>query len=259
MSLTPRYLVNNRTTLAVNVAGFVTEYRPVYQKDISIYKGIDNTLEFQLKNPDQKPISLENKTCHFVAFDENNKMVLDLLGENLIINKGLFKVVIRESEILNLKSQYLSYNVYITDSTTNSKILTYADEQLNSSGTLYISAEAFPGPSETYEVKTFNSISQDSSEYISEYISAEPAINGNEGLHTAVIYSDNYIGDITVQGTLENQIDSNTTEWFDIETIFFSGNETAPVPVNFYGVYSYLRFATSDIPTDKITKILVRN
>jgi len=258
MSLTPRYLVNNRTILAVNVAGFVTEYKPVYQKNITIYKGITNTLEFQLKNPDQKPVTLAGKTTHFVAFDENNKMVLDLLGDSLIENKGLFKVDIGESDILNIKSQYLSYNVYITDS-TNSKILTYADEQLNANGTIYVSTEAFPGPSATYEVTSFNSIAQDSSEFISEYISAEPAINGNEALHTAVIYSTGYIGDITVQGTLENQINENTTDWFDIETVYFSGDEITPIPINFYGVFSYIRFKTSNIPTDTITKILVRN
>lgn len=258
MSLTPRYLVNNRTTLAVNVAGFVTEYKPVYQQNINIYKGIDNTLEFQLKNPDQKPIALTGKTTHFVAFDENKKMVLDLLGEDVIVNKGLFKVVIKESDVLNLQSQYLSYNVYFTDA-TNTKTLTYADEQLNASGTLYLSSQAFPGPSATYEITSFNSVDQTSSEYISEYINAEPAINGNEGLHTAVVYTDGYIGDITIQGTLENQVDSNTTEWFDIDTTFFDGSETTPTPINFYGIFSYLRFKTSQNPLNTVSKILVRN
>ena len=32
MQLTPRYLVNNKTTIVTNEAGFITEYRPVYSK-----------------------------------------------------------------------------------------------------------------------------------------------------------------------------------------------------------------------------------
>jgi len=35
--------------------------------------------------------------------------------------------------------------------------------------------------------------------------------------------------------------------------------ETEPTPVNFNGVFSHLRFYTETNPTDKISKILVRN
>ena len=127
MSLISRYLVNNRTKLVANVAGFVTEYRPVYQKTISIYKGIDNTLEFQVLNPDQKPIPLTNQTAHFVAFDSENNQVIEHTGEVVISNKGLFKIVITENDTLNVDSQYLSYSVYLTDAAAT-KTLTYADE-----------------------------------------------------------------------------------------------------------------------------------
>jgi hypothetical protein len=63
---------------------------------------------------------------------------------------------------------------------------------------------------------------------------------------------------VTVQGTLENQI-TGSTNWSDISTLTFTGSETAPKPTNFNGVYSYLRFVASANPSDKITKILVRN
>ena len=44
MQLIPRYLVNNKTTLIANDAGFITEYRTVYQRHIKVYRGIDNVL-----------------------------------------------------------------------------------------------------------------------------------------------------------------------------------------------------------------------
>ena len=37
------------------------------------------------------------------------------------------------------------------------------------------------------------------------------------------------------------------------------GTETTPMPVNFNGVFSHLRFKTDANPADKITKVLVRN
>ena len=77
MQLTPRYLVNNSTKLIANVAGFITEYRPVYSKQIQVYKGIDNVLDFRTYNADQRPINITTYTPKFVAFDENNNMVIE--------------------------------------------------------------------------------------------------------------------------------------------------------------------------------------
>jgi hypothetical protein len=47
--------------------------------------------------------------------------------------------------------------------------------------------------------------------------------------------------------------------WADIATVTFDGTETEPVPTNFTGVFNFIRFKTETVPTDKITKILVRN
>jgi hypothetical protein len=254
MTLIPRYLVDSRTTLVSNEAGFVTEYRPVYQKNLSVYKGIVNTLDFKILNPDQKAQNLTGKTPKFVAFDENNKLVIEHDGTVTNANNGLFNIEISENDLLNLDQQYLSYNVYLVDS-SNEKTLTYADEQLNATGTIYVSNRAFPGPAATHEVLSFT---EDNSTYITEAITAEPAINGNEALHTAVYYTDSFAGNITIQATLENQVTQDTA-WADVTTTTLTGSETEPTPVNFSGVFSYIRFTTSTEPTEKITKILVRN
>ena len=255
MSLIPRYLVNNKTTLVSNEAGFTTEYRPVYQKNISVYKGIVNTLDFEVLNPDQKPQVLTGLTPVFVAFDESNTMVIEHNGTITNANKGMFKVEVTENDLLNIQQQYLSYNIYFTDS-SNTKTLTYADEQLNATGTIYVSDSAFPGPSATYQVSSFTE--EADSVYVTEAIEAQPAINGNEALHTAVVYTDSYVGTLTVQATLENDA-TQDTDWADVASTTFVGTETEPTPINFNGVYSFIRFVTDALPTDQITKVLLRN
>ena len=82
MQLIPRYLVNNRTTVVVNDSGFTTEYRPVYTRNLKVYRGIDNKLEFKILNADQKPISLTSKTVKLLAFDETNNQILSETGSN---------------------------------------------------------------------------------------------------------------------------------------------------------------------------------
>jgi len=54
MQLIPRYLVKNKTTVIANEAGFLTEYRPVYTRQLKVFTGIDNVLDFKLVNADQK-------------------------------------------------------------------------------------------------------------------------------------------------------------------------------------------------------------
>jgi hypothetical protein len=259
---TLRYLVSNRINILANEAGFVTEYKPVYSRQLNVYKGIDNVLEFRLLNADQKPLDVDRYTPKFVAFDENNQMVISPRnGVNLqegdstaYTKKGLFKVTITENDLLNIKDQFLSYNVYLVDY-DDTKVQTYANEWFESPGIIKVSGNAFPGPSSSYSIVTFKS---DNDAWLSESIDAQPSINGNEALHTASVYTSNYIGDVIIQGTLDNQV-ADGTSWVDITTLTFTGSETEPVPVNFNGVFSYVRVKATSNPADKISKILVRN
>ena len=258
---TLRYLVSNRTEVLANEAGHVTEYRPVYSRNLQVYKGIDNVLEFKLINPDQKPLDVDRYTPKFVAFDENKNMVIERDGVNLqegdstaYTKKGLFSVTVTENDLLNVKDQYLSYNIYLVDY-DDTKVLTYSNEWFDSAGIIRVSSSAFPGPIESKVIDTFV---LDNDVWYSETIEAQPGINGNEALHTAAVYSDSYTGDVVVQGTLENQV-TGTTNWADVSTTTLTGSETEPTPINFNGVFTYIRFKTTADPQDTITKILVRN
>lgn len=52
------YLYSNRIELLANLAGFSVENRTVYQRTVKIYKGVDNVLEFDIKNADQKRLDI---------------------------------------------------------------------------------------------------------------------------------------------------------------------------------------------------------
>lgn len=256
MQLVPRYLVKNITTVVADVAGFVTEYKPVYSRHLNVYRGIDNALEFKILNADQKPIDLTGKTINFIAFDENKNLVITRSGSNSSI-KGLTTVTISDSDTLSLKDQYLSYNLTIVDDTTTVSTLTYSSSHFAQEGIIKLSSEAYPGPKISNTVTTFT---QDDDVWNSNLITAEPGINGNEALHTIAVYTDGYTGRVTIQATLDNDIsDPAQINWVDVSFSVFDGTETEPKISNFNGVFNYLRFVTSQDPADTITKILVRN
>jgi hypothetical protein len=52
------YLYPNRVILLADLAGFTTENTVVYAKTIKIYKGVDNVIQFDVQNADQKRLEL---------------------------------------------------------------------------------------------------------------------------------------------------------------------------------------------------------
>ena len=261
MQLTPRYLVSNFTRLVSNESGFITEYRPVYSRQLQIYKGIDNILDFRLYNADHKPTNITNYTPKFVAFDQNNNMILEkdgtILDDGSVSSRGKFSVTVTENELLNVKQQFLTYNIYLQDS-DNQKVLTYSHSNFDNDASIFVNSRTFPGPVATYSINVFSQVDSQTQEWISETIDAQPGINGNEALHTAAVYNAGYAGNLIIEATLDNQVSENTN-WASISTMSFTGTETDPVPINFNGVFSYLRFRADTDPADKITKILIRN
>jgi hypothetical protein len=260
MQLIPRYLVKNKIDVVLDVAGFVVEYRPVYQRQIQIYRGIDNTVQFRMFNADQKPIAIFGQTPRFIAFDENKNLVLDLDATVLDDGssrqtRGTFAVTITENHLLNIDQQYLSYVVFLEDDLTGDKTLTYANSHFGNGGIIYISSHAFPAVKPPLEITQF--LQTDLDRWESESASAEPAINNNEALHTIVIYSDTYAGTLTLQTTLDQQI-TESTRWANLSELVFTGEETEPTVINLVGIYKYFKFKTSDNP-EKISKILIKN
>lgn len=267
MQLVPRYLLKNRSEVVVNEAGFVTEYRSVYNRQLQVYKGIDNVLEFRALNADQKPVDVSGYTPKFQAFDENRNLIIEHDGvavsnDDSAALRGLFTVTVSEADLLNVPQQYLSYSVHLVD-TNGTATLTYGDTAFGNSGTMFVSGEAYPGPKNNKSITSFTQVglltsSESEVSWVSEAVSAEPGINGNEALHTAVIYTDGYVGNIVIQSTLANQV-SDGTAWADVVTEVFDGSETEPKAINFNGVFSYVRVKATADPANTITKVLIRN
>ncbi len=261
MQLVPKYLLNNSVTLTANLAGEITEYRSVYQRNLNLVRGIDNVIQFNVLNADQKPVSILNTyTPKFQLYDESNRLIVEKDGtviETSTPSKvGHFTVTISENDLLNVKSQYMHYTVYISKDSDASKTILHSGTNFTNKGIVYVSTEEFPGPLNSYSISTFTEDNPSSGVFLSETVTAEPTINGNSALHTVAYYLDEAVGDIVVQGTLDNQI-NGATYWSDINTFTATDSDTIKY-VNFNGVFSHLRFKHT-LSSGSVTKILVRN
>ena len=113
MQLASTYLVSNKTVVVVD--GFVAgqEYRKVYQRNITVAKGIDNLITFELKNSDHKPLSILNTYTPYVeVYTEDNTLLKKYMGtikETSTPNyKGVFTINITDNDTLNIDGQYMS-------------------------------------------------------------------------------------------------------------------------------------------------------
>jgi hypothetical protein len=133
------YLYSNRIQLIADVtaldATYPVEWKIVYQRPVKIYKGVDNVIELDVKNADQKRIDIFGKTIKFVVMDQTDKeintytaTVLDD-GSTTPTLKGLAKVTIAEDDLTALDPQYLKFSVYMLNSDTT-KTLMYGDASL---------------------------------------------------------------------------------------------------------------------------------
>jgi hypothetical protein len=147
------YLYPNRIELLADLASFNVEYTNVYQRTVKIYNGIDNTIEFDIKNADQKRIDL----TPYIVDDVSTIMmnVMDASGNALPNSpytvtptnlKGIATVTVPAEDLDGLTPQFLRYSVNIDNT------LLYADSRFGAVGTIELVGSAMPivRPSRTY-------------------------------------------------------------------------------------------------------------
>ena len=152
------YLYPNRVILIADLAGFNVENTVVYAKTVKIYKGVDNVIQFDIQNADQKRLNLvTNAPVTGIRMN-----VMDI-GGNALPNspyvvypsdsvKGIGVVTIPSDDLRDIQHQNLRYSVTASDTSGNT-IPLYNDSRFSAVGTMEIVESAVPviRPSVTYD------------------------------------------------------------------------------------------------------------
>ena len=138
------YLYPNRIELLIGLTGFSVEYTNVYQRNLKIYKGIDNTIEFDIKNADQKRVDLS-------TLDDLSLNIMDVNGNALPNNpylltvttlKGIATITIPKEDLAYLDAQFLKYSVSAIKDTQ--EVILYCDSHFGAVGMLELVGDAMP-------------------------------------------------------------------------------------------------------------------
>ena len=241
------YLYPNRIELLADLAGFTTEYTNVYQKTVKIYKGVDNVLEFDIKNADQKRIELSTTP----SITDITLNLMDASGYSVgtytvtpTATKGIATVTIPQADVADIRHQFLKYSVTATKGTAN--IPLYADSRFGAIGTIELVGSAVPVP---HSQRVYTSFAGEIN-LLGEVITHSPAIpttfyestiTTTMNVHVAI---EDFIGKLYIQGTKNTTISVNS--WLNAPNIIertFASAATETVHLHPIDVteYKYLR------------------
>ena len=129
------YLYSNRISVVADLASYSVEWKPVYQRNIKIFKGMKNTIEFDVRNADQKRININSYDLKCLIMDNNSQEVLTLDVDPVPNTTGLATMTVYAQDIAYLNPQFLKYTLYFIDGDENKTPL-YADTQVGVSGVI---------------------------------------------------------------------------------------------------------------------------
>ena len=247
MQILPIYLYANKLDVTLDLDATIRGVNQVmYQRDLTIQKGIKNQIKIQFKNSDQKRISISTSTIFvFSMFDAINQRLivekqLEVLAETTS-TKGMALLTLTENDTLDLDKTSYTYSVKKQD-TDGTYTPAYANTYYGMNGTIHLNNDIYPVLRDSTIITSFNP-TYNASTYLYEHKSgnvyAYPEFNGNSALHTAAIYMTAYKGVVLIQGTLDNA-PSNDSSYDTLETRVYTGF-TGIDYFNFNGVYTYIR------------------
>jgi hypothetical protein len=195
----------------------------VYNRNLKIYRSVDNRIDLQLRNADQKALSISNSTLVFnlIGRDGSDLLVkkdLTLIPDdsNLKI-KGRAYLTLTSEEMQEFEEGHYQYSIVqevreLIDGTDEHRVLSktplYIDSQYGVLATIEVVGDVEGAVSNSQVIKTFNytaTFEDAPNFYISSIIDAQPQLGTPQSSHTFQFYTSNYTGTIKIEGNLDDQ------------------------------------------------------
>lgn len=256
--------------------GSVNWNLPMNTNDFRVFKDVQNTVEFVVRDTDRKPVNMMGRTAKINFYDHRLDKLL-WSKELRVINeaKGICKLEITPDIMADWYLQTYSYQVLVTNTDSTVHML-YVDANETQRGFF----ELMQGPKfEPYASKTVAygdltpvAVEANSDRVAYRITSAIPGSlqTGNSaGVHTVAAYLENFTGRLVIQGSVEEGVPGGW-DWFEIETHEFD-HETGLQGFSFDANLSWVRvsvYNSNDLNIDtppleqdlgKVAKLVFRN
>lgn len=254
MQLNSVYLYPNKIDLFTNALADwkIERFRKVYNRNLKVYRSVDNRIDFQVRNSDEKAASIANTVLVFNLIAREEKDLV--LQKDCILQsstQGRVYITITKEELLNLESGLYQYSIIQEQreaiDNNNYRVVSrtplYQDSQYGAIGTIEILGDVLGEVDESLVVNKFSYTNPfttgnlEKSFYYSSIINGQPQLATPQTLHTFQMYFKDYSGEVVIQGSLDE--DAAPDKWVDLESMILA--HASMEYRNIVGKYNWFR------------------
>jgi hypothetical protein len=286
MYSTTIYLYQQITkVLLVDTSGgyFTARYDPVYAKQLTVNKGVDNVLLFEFINQEEKPVNITGSSFVFRLMNQTgDQLLVEKPMVTLSATLGRVKVVLDNEDTINITAQPGSYSIQRTAG--DYVQAAYVDANSGARADCNIVDSVFPAfvPSEMLTIPTIYGKAQQlqpgptnwpdwalypqpvNTTQLTEFYSSHIPTSG-QGLTTVKMDLDHYTGTIKFQAA-----ETYESVWYDVTESWEFFDETSTQYFNVVGFHPLIRAgfnnslgfgasATAEVTDGVVTGITVNN
>jgi hypothetical protein len=227
---------------------------PVYAKPLTLHKGVNNQIQFQFLNQEQKPVDITGKeiTCRILN-SEGNAVLLQKALTLQLPATGICALMLNAAEIEDIDAQKAYYSLEIPVGSFDYPV--FVDQNAGARGIMNIVNSVLPNFVPSYEItiptgQPFPNISNGNSSNQTYYTSVITT-NDNPIITLQTHYTE-YYGNVVIEGS--TIVDG---DWYPITTEVDLANVTDTKGYTIRGFHPYIRMQFES-NAGAVTNILAR-
>jgi hypothetical protein len=241
------YLYPNRLVAYLDSVAPET-FRMFYQRPLIIYKGVDNLIQIDLRNQDQKKV-ISTNTLVITVLDPRTQ--LRVLSSDFTRNtNGTYETTLSETDLSGFSSGNYEFTLILEERQITdqgyvllSSRVCYSDSQFDARGILELRDNVQGEIYDSFEIKHFKKVSPASvgetgpNRFESSVIETGSMAGPTKNSHTFQIYANNYTGSIDFQVSQDS--DPRPGDWATLDSVTVVNQDS--FYVNFEGIYKWFR------------------
>lgn len=235
-------------------------FMPVYAKTMTLHKGVDNKLQFQFLNQEQKPVDITGKeiTCRIINYDGTEVLIRKALTLQLPLT-GIAYLQLNAAEIEDIPAQMCHYSLEIPVGEFGYPV--FVDPAAGARGQINIVNSVLPSfvPSQVVTIPTgqpfpnvdannsIDNVLPNATTYYSSVINTQdnPVLSIQAHLYE-------FNGEVAIEGTFN----SGLTDWYPIRSDeYLETTETVGYTIHGYHPFVRMSFTSN---TGVVSNILAR-
>ena len=214
--------------------------------DIQIFSNVRNQIQAIIRDIDRKVATVDpTASVIMMIYDPDTGYVL--FQQPMTCSsaaQGLWAVAIDRTSLPDWSKADYQFSIFVENATGTRFPLFTERSTGKSHGIIRVMDGPIPPPRQPMIVPSCDFILRDGASYSGAYAGAA-TVNNQSGQATFSAYLTNFSGTIRVQGSLDMNISTDDSQWFDVNTQTISLPQTGTIGQPFTGNFTYVRFVVN--------------